>query len=145
MSADGLEWRASEWINRRRDEAVVPREWLHFLSPTLLPCRSVTLQGSANPRTPGSEDMRIKSCVFLPAAGRRGQLVILIFSESGVCGLADPCTLGPTHTTDSIITEFFCPPPSSISIHKQENLWSLVCTVLKYYGGLHLFRSPFSF
>ena len=50
------------------------------------------VQGSANPRTPGSETMRIKSCAFLPAAGRRTQLFILIFSEPGVRGLADLCT-----------------------------------------------------
>ena len=31
------------------------------------------LQGSANPQTPGSENKRIKSCVLLPAAGRRSQ------------------------------------------------------------------------
>ena len=49
------------------------------------------LQGSANPRTPGSEKMRIKSCVLLPAAGRKTQLFILIFSEPGVRGLAYPC------------------------------------------------------
>ena len=29
----------------------------------------------------------------MPAAGRRTQLFILIFSEPGVCGFADPCTL----------------------------------------------------
>ena len=49
------------------------------------------IQGSANPRTPGSEKMRMKSCVLLPAAGRKTQLFILIFSEPGVRGLADPC------------------------------------------------------
>ena len=32
------------------------------------------LQGSANPQTPGSVKMRCKSCVLLPAAGRRTQL-----------------------------------------------------------------------
>ena len=36
--------------------------------------------------------MRIKSCVLLPAAGRRTQIFILLFSEPGVCGFADPCT-----------------------------------------------------
>ena len=50
------------------------------------------IQGSANPRTPGSVNMRIKSCVLLPSAGRKTQLFILIFTEPGICGLADPCT-----------------------------------------------------
>ena len=54
-------------------------------------CSCLHLQGSANPRTPGSEKMRMKSCVLLPAAGRKTQLFILIFSEPGVRGLADPC------------------------------------------------------
>ena len=35
--------------------------------------RQVEIQGSANPQTPGSENMRAKSCVLLPAAGRRTQ------------------------------------------------------------------------
>ena len=51
----------------------------------------IQVQGSANPRTPGSENMRAKSCVLLPAAGRRTQLFFLIFLEPGVRGLADPC------------------------------------------------------
>ena len=51
----------------------------------------VDIQGSANPQTPGSENKGIKSCVLLPAAGRRTQLFILLFSESGVCGFAHPC------------------------------------------------------
>ena len=50
------------------------------------------VQGSANPRTPGSENIRIKSCVLLPAAGRRTQLFAFIFSEPRVRGLADPCS-----------------------------------------------------
>ena len=50
------------------------------------------VQGSANPQTPGSENKRIKSCVLLPAAGRRTQIFILLFSEPGVCRFADPCT-----------------------------------------------------
>ena len=33
-------------------------------------------------------NLRIKSCVLLPAAGRRSQLFILIFTEPGVRGLA---------------------------------------------------------
>ena len=35
--------------------------------------------------------MRIKSCVLLPAAGRKTQPFILIFSEPGPRGLANPC------------------------------------------------------
>ena len=35
--------------------------------------------------------LRIRSCVFLPAAGRRMQLHIFVFKEPGVRGLADPC------------------------------------------------------
>ena len=35
--------------------------------------------------------MGIKSCVLLPAAGRRTQLFHLIYTEAGPCGLADPC------------------------------------------------------
>ena len=54
------------------------------------------IQGLANPRTPGSENMRVKSCVLLPTAGRRMQLFILIFSEPGVRGLADLCSLNFT-------------------------------------------------
>ena len=33
----------------------------------------------------------MKSCVLLPAAARRTQLFILLFSEPGVCRFADPC------------------------------------------------------
>ena len=42
-------------------------------------------------RGPGSEKMRSKSSVLLPAADRRTQLFIPIFSEPGSRGLADPC------------------------------------------------------
>ena len=41
-----------------------------------------------------NKNKRIKSCVLLPAAGRRTQLFQLIFTEPGVCGFADPCSLG---------------------------------------------------
>ena len=51
-----------------------------------------SLHGSANPQIPGSENKRIKSCVLLPAAGRRTQLFHLIFTEPGPRGLADPCS-----------------------------------------------------
>ena len=63
-----------------------------YMAKCLLEGRD-TVQGSANPQTPGSENKRIKSCVLLPAAGRRTQLFHLIFSEPGVCGFADPCML----------------------------------------------------
>ena len=53
--------------------------------------RHLSIQGSANPQTPGSENKRWKSCVLLPVAGRRTQLFYLIFTEPGVCGFADPC------------------------------------------------------
>ena len=36
--------------------------------------------------------MRWKSCVLLPAAGRRTQLFHLMITQPGVCGFADPCT-----------------------------------------------------
>ena len=49
------------------------------------------VQGSANPRGPGSVKMRWTSCVILPAAGWRTQLFILLFSQPGTRGLADPC------------------------------------------------------
>ena len=49
------------------------------------------IQGSANPQTPGSENKRIKSCLLLPATGRKTQLFHLIFTEPGVCRFADPC------------------------------------------------------
>ena len=47
-------------------------------------------QGSTNPQTSGSENMRINSCVLLLAVDRRTQLFILIFLEPEVYGLADP-------------------------------------------------------
>ena len=50
------------------------------------------IQGLANPQMPGPEKMRIKSSAFPPATGMKTQLFILIFSEPGVSGLADPCT-----------------------------------------------------
>ena len=64
------------------------------------------LQGSANPQTPGSENKRIKSCVLLPAAGRRTQLFHLIFTEPGVCGFAELCipSEGSARTDDSAWT-----------------------------------------
>ena len=49
------------------------------------------LQGSAKKRAPGSMNEKGKNCVFLPAAGRRTQFFIIMFSELGVCGFADPC------------------------------------------------------
>ena len=50
------------------------------------------LQGSANPQTLGSKSKKMKSCILLPAAGRRTQLFQLIFTEPWVCRFADPCT-----------------------------------------------------
>ena len=43
----------------------------------------VYVQGWAKVRFPGSVNRRGKSCVFLPAAGRRTQLFPLIFTEPG--------------------------------------------------------------
>ena len=51
----------------------------------------VNIQGSANTRGPGSEIGKVKSCVLLPAAGRRMHFHI-IFTEPGPCGLAGPYT-----------------------------------------------------
>ena len=65
-------------------------------SPTHVHALRAPLQGSANPQTPGSENKRIKSCVLLPAAGRRTQLVHLIFTEPRVCGFAQPCIAAET-------------------------------------------------
>ena len=42
------------------------------------------LQGPAKVCFPGSANMRWKSCVLLPAAGRRTQCFLLIFMEPGV-------------------------------------------------------------
>ena len=50
-----------------------------------------SVQGSANPRGPGSVNKRIKSCVLLPATGSRTQLFHLILIKPRPRGLADPC------------------------------------------------------
>ena len=48
--------------------------------------------GWAKVRFPGSMNMRWKSCVLQPAAGRKTQLLIFIFTEPGNRTLAHPCT-----------------------------------------------------
>ena len=50
------------------------------------------VQGWAKVRFPGSVNMWWKSCVLLPAAGKRTQLFHLIFTEPGTHTLAHPCT-----------------------------------------------------
>ena len=57
---------------------------------------------STNPRF--QEYKRIKSCVLLPAAGRRTQLFHLIFTEPGVCGFAYPCSPNPNADTSAVTT-----------------------------------------
>ena len=70
----------------------------------MLPLMSnFALQGSANPRTPGSKNKKIKSCVLLPAAGRRMQRFILLFSEPGVHGIADPCSIRITELNEVLV------------------------------------------
>lgn len=49
------------------------------------------VQGSASPRGPGSVKMWGKSCVRLPAAGRKTQIFIFIFTKPGSRKLAYPC------------------------------------------------------
>ena len=51
------------------------------------------LQGSAKRLRPGLVNMRRKYCVLLPAAGRRMQFFLLIFSKPGRSLFAEPCTL----------------------------------------------------
>ena len=57
-----------------------------------LKVRIANVQGWAKVRIPGSVSMTRKSCVVLPAAGRRMQLFHLIFTEPGNRTLAHPCT-----------------------------------------------------
>ena len=52
----------------------------------------MSVQGWAKVRFPGSVNMRWKSCVLLPAAGRRTQFFHLIFTKPGKHTLAHPCT-----------------------------------------------------
>ena len=49
------------------------------------------LQGSAKRLRPGLVNMRRTNCVLLPAAGRRTQFVLLIFTKPGRSLLAEPC------------------------------------------------------
>ena len=49
------------------------------------------LQGWPKRWTPGSVNMRWKSCVLLPAAGSRTQFFLLTFTETGVHLLGHPC------------------------------------------------------
>ena len=56
---------------------------------------STVLQGWTKVWFPGSVNMRRKSYVFLPAAGRRKQFFHLIFTEPGNHTLAHPCILSP--------------------------------------------------
>ena len=53
------------------------------------------LQGSAKRLRPGLENMRRKNRVLLPAAGRRTQFFLLIFTKPGRSLFAEPCILGP--------------------------------------------------
>ena len=49
------------------------------------------VQGWPKRWTPGCVNMSLKSCVLPPAAGRRTQLFLLIFTEPGVHLLGHPC------------------------------------------------------
>ena len=51
------------------------------------------VQGWVEVRFPGSVNMRWKSCVLLPAAGRRTQLFHLVSMEPGAHNKVLPCTL----------------------------------------------------
>ena len=51
-----------------------------------------TLQGSAKRLRPGLVNKRRKNSVLLPAAGRRTQFFLLIFTKPGRSLLAKPCT-----------------------------------------------------
>ena len=57
---------------------------LYFLNPWLV-------QGWPKRWTRGYVNLRWKSCVLLPAAGRRTQFLSLIFTEPGVHLLGHPC------------------------------------------------------
>ena len=46
---------------------------------------------------PGSVNMRRENCVFLPAAGRKTQFLLLIFTKPGRSLLAEPCKDKPYH------------------------------------------------
>ena len=48
------------------------------------------VQGWAKVHFPGSVNMRRENCVFLHTAGRRTQIVHLIFTEPGKCTLVHP-------------------------------------------------------
>ena len=50
------------------------------------------IQGSAKRLRPGLVNMRRKNCVLLPAAGRRTQFFLLIFTKPGWSLLAEPCS-----------------------------------------------------
>ena len=76
-------------------------EGMTYAHAQSIPKSKCDVQGSANPQTPGLKNKRIKSCVLLPAAGRRTQLFHLIFSEPGVCGSADPCTARRSASTST--------------------------------------------
>ena len=96
------------------------------------------VQGSANPQTPGSEKMRWKSCVLLPAAGRRTQLFILLFSEPGVCGFAEPCSAARTHALPpSLVTASWPEPLPYLALHYQCNL-----VLLDMFAVVHLLPGP---
>ena len=53
---------------------------------------SITIQGSAKRLRPGLVNMRRNNCVLLPAAGRRTQYFLLIFTKPGRSLFAEPCS-----------------------------------------------------
>ena len=66
------------------------RESLHFNRGIRIDIRDAP-SGIGKFTNPRFRENEVKSCVPLPAAGRRTQLFILLFSEAGVCEFAYPC------------------------------------------------------
>ena len=101
---------AMQWIDRSRNALAcihpgpisdmqwwkIRFEWSASSTQSGLPSEilNIIIQGSANPRGPGSVKMRRKSCVLLlPAAGKRTQFFSSFSRTLGPRGLADACTV----------------------------------------------------
>ena len=61
------------------------------------------LQGLAKKRAPGSVNVRRKSCVLLPVAGKRTQFFHFLFTGPGARFRADPCR------PDSVMPHYVMP------------------------------------
>ena len=79
---------------RQTGELTKSKSMFNLTAVLVLLCRPVHARTGVDIMVrSGFREYDVKNCVLLPAAGRRTQLFILLFSEPGVCGVAYPCRI----------------------------------------------------